>query len=72
MGLDVAGLKMALNNLFTATIEESTDEATSQEVFVNGLAAALEAFVQSAAIVYADGLEAPGGPVTGLFNGNLE
>ena len=73
MSLDVAGLKTNLKALFDATRDPAVDAADAEANFVNGLANAIQEFVLSATIIYTDGLvSATGGPVSGVFNGQLE
>jgi len=69
--LDDAGLKTALEALYDGTLDEAADKETARDNFINGLVTAIGNYIKSATIVYADGLEAPGGPVGGVFNGNL-
>jgi hypothetical protein len=72
MALDKAQLESDLTALFTATASD-TNAATALSTFVAALATAIDNYVKTAAIVYDDGLVVPsGGPVTGVFNGNLE
>jgi hypothetical protein len=71
MALDDDGLKTALEALYDGTLVAAADAATARDNFINGLVTAMHNYVASADIVYNSGLEAPGGPVDGVFNGNL-
>lgn len=69
MALNKAGLKNGIKALMT---DMRTRTEVSDDDYAAELANLIEAYVKSATIVYTSGLVAPQGPVTGVFNGNLE
>ena len=67
--LDKAGLKTSILDLLT-DMETRTEDA--KEEFAERLSDAIDTYVKTAKINYDDGLVAPNGAVTGVFNGELE
>lgn len=60
-------IKSVLNELKTAT-----DQDAAIEQYADKLSTAIDTYVKTASITYITGLVAPGGAVSGTFNGNLE
>tara|TARA_R100000306_G_C4376675_1_gene142231 strand:- start:2865 stop:3077 length:213 start_codon:yes stop_codon:yes gene_type:complete len=66
-----AALKAEIKQLMT---DMRTRTENADDEFAERLSNAIDTYVKTAAIKYISGLVAPsgGGPVTGVFNGNLE
>lgn len=71
MAMNIDTLKGKIADLLTDMLERDN---TSIDEFATRLATAVVEEVQAADIIYMSGLVAPsgGGPVTGIFEGNLE
>lgn len=69
MGLNKTEFKNNVKQLLT---DMRSRYDVSDEEFADRLATHIETFVKTAAIKYISGLNAPNGPVTGNFTGNLE
>lgn len=68
-GLDKAGLKSSILTLLSDMEGRTVD---SKEEFATRLSDAIDVYVKTAKIKYDSGLIAPGGAVTGTFNGELQ
>lgn len=69
MALNKNALK---NNIKTLMSEMRERTENADEEYADRLATAIDDYVKQAKIVYQTGLTAPQGPVTGVFQGNLE
>jgi len=69
MALNKTKLK---NDIIEIMKEMRTRTENSDEEYATRLSDAIDSYVKSATITYTDGLVAPDGPVTGMFNGKLE
>lgn len=69
MALNKTGFKNDVKQLLT---DMRSRHDVSDEEFADRLATYIDTFVKTAAIKYISGLNAPNGPVTGTFTGNLE
>lgn len=69
MALNKTKLK---NDIIEIMKEMRTRTENSDEEYATRLSDAIDSYVKSATIAYTDGLVAPNGPVTGMFNGKLE
>ena len=72
MALDLAGLKTNLKAAFDATKVDAGDPATQEANFIDTMAAAIDTYVRSAALVYGAGLVAGSTAVTGTIVGGLD
>ena len=72
MPLNTPALKDALQAAFLANLTTPTTiQLTQIYNMSSAMAAAMQAFVQSATITYTAGLVAPGGPVSGVFGNTI-
>jgi hypothetical protein len=69
MALNKTVLKNSIVQIMTDML---TREETSIEEYATRLSDAIEDYVKGAKITYQNGLAAPNGAVTGIFNGKLE
>lgn len=60
------------NNILQIMTEMRTREVNSDEEYAERLSTAIDDYVRKAKITYTTGLNAPNGPVTGMFDGKLE
>lgn len=69
---------MALNkddlkgDIITLIADMRNRTENADEEFADRLSTLIDSYVKSATIVYQTGLDAPNGPVTGVFQGKLE
>lgn len=69
MALNKNGLKTAIKTILN---DMRNRKENADEEFAERLSDAIDNYVKTASIVYENGLTAPEGPVTGVFNGKLE
>lgn len=69
MALNKEDLK---NNIMQIMEDMRTRTENADEEYATRLSDAIDSYVKAATIFYTDGLVAPNGPVTGMFNGSLE
>lgn len=67
--LDAETLKSTIVEILT---DFATREQPAIEEFAERLSNAIDVYVKGATIIYTDGLIAPLGAVTGVFNGKVE
>ncbi|HJT74630.1 MAG TPA: hypothetical protein VJ720_11440 [Chitinophaga sp.] len=73
MPLNKSGLEQSIKSAFKSMKDAGGDEEQGLNQLCSKLAEAVDTYVKTATINYTTGLTtaAGGGPVTGVFNGNL-
>jgi hypothetical protein len=69
MGLDKTALK---NNIAQIMNDMMEREDNSIDEFATRLSNSIDDYVKQASVIYTNGLVAPNGNVTGVFNGHLQ